>query len=139
MDNATENKGQLGISTVLVVDDEPLVRAVVCENLRDFGWRTLEARDAQEAIQILEGNASVHLVFSDIQMPGMDGFELLRWIKEHRPQVRVLLASGVDSVKAAGGYLGPPRWLVFKPYSMAEVDARLREMLAESNGKPGQG
>jgi CheY-like chemotaxis protein len=136
MDNATANKSQPGFSTVLVVDDEPLVRAVVCENLRDFGWRALEAHDAQEAIQILEANEPVDLVFSDIQMPGMDGFELLRWIKEHRPQVSVLLASGVDSVKAAGGYLGPPRWLVFKPYSMTEVDARLREMLAVSIGKP---
>jgi DNA-binding response OmpR family regulator len=132
MDNAAANK------TVLVVDDEPLVRAVVCENLRDFGWRALEAPDAREAIQILEGNDLVHLVFSDIQMPGMDGFGLMRWIKEHRPQLRVLLASGVESVKTAGGYLGTPRWLVFKPYSMTEVDARLREMLAESNRKPTQ-
>ena len=139
MDNAAENKSQMGFSTVLVVDDEPLVRAVVCENLRDFGWRALEARDAQEAIQILQGNEPVHLVVSDIQMPGMDGFELLRWIKEHRPQVRVLLASGVESVKTASGYLGPPRWLIFKPYSITEVDARLREMLAESKGKPSQG
>jgi DNA-binding response OmpR family regulator len=139
MGNTAANKRQLGLPTVLVVDDEPLVRAVVCENLRDFGWRALEARDAQEAIRILEGNEPVHLVFSDIQMPGMDGFELLRWIKEHRPLVRVLLASGVESVKVASGYLGPPRWLVFKPYSMTEVDARLREMLAESNGKPSQG
>ena len=139
MDNAAENKSQMGFSTVLVVDDEPLVRAVVCENLRDFGWRALEGRDAQEAIQILQGNEPVHLVVSDIQMPGMDGFELLRWIKEHRPQVRVLLASGVESVKTASGYLGPPRWLIFKPYSIAELDARLREMLAESKGKPSQG
>jgi CheY-like chemotaxis protein len=138
MDDAATHKSQLSFSTVLVVDDEPLVRAVVCENLRDFGWRALEAHDAREAIQILEGKELVHLVFSDIQMPGMDGFELMRWIREHRPGLRVLLASGVESVKTAGGYLGTPRWLVFKPYSMTEVDARLREMLAEPNGKPSQ-
>ena len=139
MGNTAANKSQLGLSTVLVVDDEPLVKAVVCENLRDLGWQALEAGDAQEAIRILEENQSVHIVFSDIQMPGMDGFELLRWIKKHRPLVRVLLASGVDSVKVASGYLGPPRWLVFKPYNITEVDARLREMLAESTGKPSRG
>ena len=129
MDNAAAYTGQLVSSTVLVVDDEPLIRAVVCEHLQDFGWRALQAGDAQEAIRIMEGNETVHLVFSHIQMPGMDGFGLLRWIKEHRPQVKVLLASGVDSVKLAGGFLGAPRWLVSKPYSMMELDARLRELL----------
>src|ERR1043165_9051646 len=55
----------VGFSTVLVVDDEPVIRAATCERLRDVGWRALEARDAQAAIQILEGSELVHLAFSD--------------------------------------------------------------------------
>jgi CheY-like chemotaxis protein len=115
--------------TVLVVDDEPVVCTVTCDCLRDAGFRTLEAHSAQQAISLLEKGERVDVVFSDVQMPGMDGFALQRWIREHRPRVRVLLASGVENVKAASGHMGSPRWLVFKPYSSADLEQRIRDML----------
>jgi CheY-like chemotaxis protein len=118
------------VPTVLVVDDEPAICMIASSCLRDAGFRTLEAHNAGQAIDLLEKGAHVDVVFSDVQMPGMDGFELQRWIRQHHPRVKVLLASGVDSVKArASGQLGTPRWLVFKPYSTRDLEQRVRDLL----------
>jgi CheY-like chemotaxis protein len=115
--------------TVLVVDDEPVICMLASNCLRDAGFRTLEAHNAQQAIDLPKKGEQVDVVFSDVQMPGMDGFELQRWIRQHRPRIRVLLASGVENVKAASGHMGPPRWLVFKPYSMVDLEHRIRDLL----------
>jgi PleD family two-component response regulator len=71
--------------TVLVVDDEPLICSLASDSLRDAGYRTLEAHNARQAIDLLEKGEHVDAVFSDVQMPGMDGFELQRWLRQHRP------------------------------------------------------
>ena len=114
--------------TILVVDDEPVICALASDGLRDAGFRAIEAHNAEQAIIVLE-KERVDVVFADVQMPGMDGFELRRWIAQHRPQVKVLLASGVENIKAAGGHMGQPRWLVFKPYDMADLEQRIRDLL----------
>jgi CheY-like chemotaxis protein len=119
----------LEMPTVLFVDDEPLICMLASDCLRDAGYRTLEAHNARQAIDLLEKGERVDVVFSDVQMPGMDGFELQRWLRQHRPRVKVLLSSGVENVKAASGYMGPPRWLIFKPYDMAELERRIHELL----------
>jgi CheY-like chemotaxis protein len=79
---------------VLVVDDEFLVRCVLCEILQDAGFQVVQAEDANAAIGILEQHPHVDLVFSDVKMPGMDGFELARWVNEHKTDMPVILASG---------------------------------------------
>ena len=129
MDNATPSPDPKNPPTVLVVDDEPLICALASDGLRDAGYRTLEAHNARQAIDLLEKGEHVDVVFSDVQMPGMDGFELQRWLRQHRPRVKVLLASGVENVKAASGHMGPPRWLVFKPYHMVDLEQRIRALL----------
>ena len=129
MGNASSNTDREKVSTVLVVDDEPVICTVACDCLRDAGFRTLEAHSAQQAIDLLEKGERVDVVFSDVQMPGMDGFQLERWIREHRPRIKVLLASGVENVKAASGHMGPPRWLIFKPYSSNDLEQRIRDLL----------
>jgi CheY-like chemotaxis protein len=126
MGNGTDHEGT---PTVLVVDDEPLICSLASDCLRDAGYRTLEAHNARQAIDLLEKGEHVDVVFSDVQMPGMDGFELQRWLRQHRPRVKVLLVSGVENVKAASGFMGPPRWLLFKPYDMANLEQRIRELI----------
>jgi CheY-like chemotaxis protein len=79
---------------VLVVDDEFLVRSVLSEILKDAGFQVLQAESAGDAIGILEKLPQVDLVFSDVKMPGMDGFELARWVNEHKGDMPVILASG---------------------------------------------
>lgn len=129
MGSASTNTDRERAPTVLVVDDEPVICILVSNCLREAGLLTLEAHNAQQAIDLLENGEQVDVVFSDVQMPGMDGFELQCWIRQHRPRTKVLLASGVENVKAASGHMGPPRWLVFKPYNMVDLEERIRELL----------
>jgi CheY-like chemotaxis protein len=87
-------KTQASRHVVLVVDDEFLVRSVLSEILKDAGFQVLQAESAGDAIGILEKLPQVDLVFSDVKMPGMDGFELARWVNEHKSDLPVILASG---------------------------------------------
>ena len=120
--------------SILVVDDEPLVRINTAEYLAKLGFRVVEASDGAQAIEALTADDTISGVFSDIQMPGdVDGFSLRRWIQQNRPHVAVLLTSGVSNVVSAAGHLSQPRWIVFKPYDLADVEKRLRELLSASS------
>jgi CheY-like chemotaxis protein len=82
---------------VLVVDDEPGVRDLVCRILRGEGYRTLEAGHGGEALELLEGGTErVDLVVTDVVMPGMDGRELGRRLGQSKPMLPVLYISAYD-------------------------------------------
>lgn len=90
--------------TVLVVEDEVLLRLVISEYLRDCGYRVVEATNADEAIVVLQQpQLAVDVIFSDIEMPGsMDGFGLAQWARSHRPGLDVILTGSVPrAVNAA--------------------------------------
>jgi CheY-like chemotaxis protein len=68
--------------TVLVIEDEVLVRMVIADYLRECGFRVVEASTADEGMRVLKTNERVDIVFSDVQMPGsLDGFELAQWLR----------------------------------------------------------
>ncbi|HKH83257.1 MAG TPA: response regulator [Gemmatimonadales bacterium] len=82
---------------MLVVDDEPSVRDLVCRTLQEGGYRTLEAAHGGEALDILEaGSHTVDLIVTDVVMPGMDGRELGRRLAQSRPTLPVLYMSAYD-------------------------------------------
>jgi two-component system, cell cycle sensor histidine kinase and response regulator CckA len=82
---------------VLVVDDEPGLRDLVCRTLRDEGYRTLEAAHGGEALELVEsGPDTVDLVVTDVVMPGMDGRELGRRLAQSRPTLPILYMSAYD-------------------------------------------
>lgn len=81
--------------TVLVVEDDVLVRMHGVDILEDAGFTVLEAETADDAITLLQGQQDVHLLFSDIDMPGsMNGLELAQLVRDRWPKVRLLLTSG---------------------------------------------
>lgn len=82
-------------STVLVVDDEVELRWLFADFLSQVGFHVLQAGTADDAIRQLQNGAVVHIVFSDVNMPGtMDGIALARWLRQNRPEIKVVLASG---------------------------------------------
>ena len=118
--------------TVLVVDDEPAIRAVLCEYLRDCGFQPLSAATGDEAVQVIQREATIDLVFSDVRMPGeIDGYGLARWIMENRPQLPVLLITGdLGKANAAAELCGAQT--MAKPYDFEMLARKIRETLARS-------
>jgi DNA-binding response OmpR family regulator len=116
------------VTTVLVVDDEPIVREVVVSYLRREGFRTLEAGDGIRARKLLEHDLP-NLVVLDLMLPGMDGLELCRWIRARSDlPVIMLTARGEEADRIVGLELGADDY-VTKPFSPRELAARVRTVL----------
>jgi CheY-like chemotaxis protein len=117
--------------TVLVVEDEVLVRMVIADYLRECGYHVVEAGSAAEAIIVLESPEPVDIVFSDVQMPGdMDGFGLARWVRQNRPNLKMLLTSGNARAADTAGDLCEEGPLEAKPYHPQTVLGRIQRLLA---------
>jgi DNA-binding response OmpR family regulator len=115
-------------TTVLVVDDEPIVREVVVSYLRREGYRTLEAGDGDSARRLLEKEPP-NLVVLDLMLPGTDGLELCRWIRTRSElPVIMLTARGDEADRIVGLELGADDY-VTKPFSPRELAARVRTVL----------
>jgi CheY-like chemotaxis protein len=118
--------------TILVVEDEVLIRLAICEDLRDAGFRVLEVATAEQALSYLDLNRDIDLVFSDVRMPGpMDGLALWKTVRERYPAIKVVLTSGHWSWRPIEG----EPILIRKPYDAATVIARIHTVLAwDGNG-----
>jgi signal transduction histidine kinase len=121
-----------GVETVLLVEDEALVRNFALRVLRYQGYQVIEAASGEEALHYLESNpnAAVHLLLTDIVMPGMDGRELADKLRSLKPGLKILLTSGytehISGVKDASGNGGA---FLAKPFSPYELARKVREVL----------
>src|SRR5437870_10279375 len=117
-----------GVPTILVVDDEPIVREVVVRYLERDGFRTLEAASGDEAQRLLERQPP-SLVVLDVMLPGIDGLELCRWIRSQSDLPIVMLtALGEETDRIVGLELGADDYLT-KPFSPRELAVRVRNLL----------
>jgi CheY-like chemotaxis protein len=129
--------------TILVVEDSPAVRKMICAMLTQTGYQCLEAEDGTEALRLLEDVGNVRLVLTDVIMPNMDGAELARQLSRIRPELRILFMSGYvdDSVVRS---LGRASHLFLpKPFTAAALMDMVRKALErpsqdirECNGVP---
>ena len=117
--------------TILLVEDEVLVRVPIAQYLRDCGYRVIEAVNAEEAMTVLlHEETVVDIVFSDIEMPGaVDGFGLAKWIREHRPGLDVLLAGTINRTVENAKQLCA-QGSVPKPYEAEIVHNHIKRLLA---------
>jgi DNA-binding response OmpR family regulator len=116
------------MTTVLVVDDEPIVRDVIVRYLRRDGFATLEAADGDRARELIE-TANPSLVVLDVMLPGTDGLTLCRWIRGRSDlPVIMLTARGEEADRIVGLELGADDY-VTKPFSPRELAARVRSVL----------
>jgi two-component system, NtrC family, sensor kinase len=119
-------------ATVLLVEDHPDVSVVAADYLDQFGCKVLKADSAEIAIESLQKRRDIDLVLSDIVMPGMSGLELGRLIREHHPEIPVILASGYSDKAAAA--LNEGFVLIRKPYSPEALGRVLNSILGEARG-----
>jgi DNA-binding response OmpR family regulator len=120
------------MSTVLVVDDEPIVRGVVVRYLEQEGYQTLQAGDGESARSLLE-RETPSLVVLDLMLPGTDGLALCRWIRS-RSELPVIMvtALGEESDRLAGLDVGADDYLT-KPFSPRELVARVKAVLRRTS------
>jgi two-component system cell cycle sensor histidine kinase/response regulator CckA len=116
--------------TVLVVDDEEAVRRLACRMLTWTGYQALEASHGREAIATLEQHAAgIHLVLTDIKMPGMNGRELGRQVEQRWPGKPMLYMSGFASEVFQGGLLELGAPFLSKPFTQEDLAHKVRALL----------
>jgi two-component system, cell cycle sensor histidine kinase and response regulator CckA len=123
-----------GTGSLLVVDDEELVRHFAKDVLESCGYEVLEAANGQEAVELFRQRAAqIAGVLLDMSMPVMSGAEALRQLKEIRSDVRVVLSSGYDEIDAVQRFAGESSFdFIQKPYTPAALAAKMKKALAPS-------
>lgn len=115
--------------TILVVEDEPLLRMAAADFVEDAGFDVVDVANADEAVTVLESRMDIRVVLTDIDMPGsMNGLKLAAAIRDRWPPIDIVIVSGHVRPKLSDL---PPRSLFFsKPYDETKVAAALRELVA---------
>ena len=116
---------------ILVVEDEPSVRAPMCRMLREQGYLVLEAANGEHALRVMqEHHAPIHLVITDVMMPEMDGAELVTLLRDWYPGMRVLFISGYSKqfLEARGDTVEGSAFMA-KPFALGDMARKVRDLL----------
>jgi CheY-like chemotaxis protein len=120
-----------GKETILVVEDNEDVRAYSVETLRELGYQVIEAQDGPSALRVLERQAGIDLLFTDVVLPnGLNGERLARDARVLRPRIKVLFTTGYSrNAIVHHGRLDAGVQLIAKPYSYADLATKVRDVL----------
>ena len=121
-------------STILVVDDEPLVRMVAVEILEELGYHVLEADDGPSALKVLNTRPDIDLLITDVGLPnGMNGRQLADLVRQQRPELNVLFITGyAENAVLNHGHLERGMQVATKPFSAETLSRRVRELIGGS-------
>ncbi|MCG7364514.1 response regulator, partial [Roseomonas sp. ACRSG] len=117
--------------TVLVVDDEPVIRMLVVEVLQDLGYAALEAADGAAALELLQEEGRLDLLVTDVGLPGgLNGRQLADAARAGRPGLKVLFITGFAETAALGnGRLEPGMQVMTKPFALDALATRIRAII----------
>ena len=117
--------------TVLVIDDEPVVRMLIVEVLEQAGYTALEAEDGPAGLKIIRSDARIDLLITDVGLPGgMNGRQVADAARVSRPRLKVLFVTGfAENAAVASGHLEPGMAVITKPFVMAELANTITEMI----------
>ncbi len=116
--------------TVLIVEDDPDVRVLAASMIAGLGYETLSAGNDAEALALLESDAAIDVLFTDINMPGhQEGVDLARTAAELRPGIRILYASGAPVTDGLRALFVEGSKFLPKPYTAEQLTAALRALL----------
>jgi CheY-like chemotaxis protein len=119
--------------TVLVVDDEPLVRMLIVDVLEDLGYAAIEAVDGAAGLKVLQSDARIDLLISDVGLPGgMNGRQMADAARQFRPELKVLFITGyAESAVLGAGDLDHGMQVLTKPFAMDAISAKIRRIIAD--------
>ncbi len=116
--------------TVLLVEDDPSVRLLISEVLRELGYASLEAADGQAALPFLASNARLDLMITDVGLPGLNGRQLAEIARQHRPELKILFVTGyAEHATRRSEFLAPGMEMVTKPFALESLALKIREMI----------
>jgi CheY-like chemotaxis protein len=116
---------------VLVVEDDTMVRDLVVQVLEDEAYTVLQAVDGPEALRTIESATPLHLMVTDVGLPGMNGRQLAEIARNHRPDLKILFTTGyahnaaLDGIAALDGVA-----VMSKPFQLDQLTAKVREMIS---------
>ncbi|MFJ4246744.1 PAS/PAC sensor hybrid histidine kinase [Pseudomonas helmanticensis] len=118
--------------TVMVVEDDPAVRMLVLDLLRELGYQAFEAVDAKSALPLLESDLRVDLLVTDVGLPGMNGRQLAEIARQHRPGLKILFMTGYAQKAAERqGFLEDGMDMVAKPFAIELLANKIRTMISQ--------
>jgi signal transduction histidine kinase len=116
--------------TVLVVEDEAVVRDMIIEVLEEQGYRTLQAHDGFSGLDVLNSSAQIDLLITDVGLPGLNGRQLADQARTTRPDLPVLLMTGyAENLASAAGILAHGMTMITKPFTVDAIVQRVRTLL----------
>jgi CheY-like chemotaxis protein len=116
--------------TVLVVEDEPVVRSLILEVLADLGYQALDAVDGPSGLKILESKQRVDLLVTDVGLPGLNGRQLADHARLVRPNLKVLFITGyAEQATMVSGFLADGMDMITKPFAIEDLTVRIREII----------
>jgi CheY-like chemotaxis protein/two-component sensor histidine kinase len=119
--------------TVVVVEDDPAVRMLVLDLLKELGYLAHEAADASAALPLLESDLRVDLLVTDVGLPGMNGRQLAEIARQHRPGLKVLFMTGyAQKATERQGFLEDGMDMVAKPFSLDVLANKIRTMIHQT-------
>ncbi|WBQ19053.1 PAS domain S-box protein [Sphingobium yanoikuyae] len=115
---------------VLVVEDEPIVRGLIVEELKELGYQALEAVDGPNGLEILQSKRRIDLLVTDIGLPGLNGRQVADAARELRPGLKMLFMTGyAENAALASGFLEHGMEMITKPFAMEALATRIRTMI----------
>jgi len=133
--NGPESSAFAASGTILLVEDDEMVREMAAIMLANLGFTVRTARDGVEALAVFKSHLyEIRVILSDVSMPRMDGWETLTALRQICPNVPVILASGHDESQVlAGEHLELPQVFLHKPYQMGQLRDALAKAMANSS------
>ncbi len=118
-------------ATVLVVDDEPTVRMLVADVLTELGYKTVEAPDGAAGLKLLESQARIDLLITDVGLPGgLNGRQVADAARGLRPDLKVLFITGyAENAVVDHGHLAPGMHVLTKPFTMDALGGRVKDLV----------
>lgn len=123
------------IPTVLLVEDEPIIRMALADHIANQGYAVIEAGSGDRAMDLIQNGRPIDIIVTDVQMPGQhDGIALALWTRRNFPHIKLIIVSGATS--GSIDLLGEEGRIMPKPYNYDEIVARIEKLLAGPESSP---